>query len=256
MCPSAAWQHYGFSSSEERGVGVKGEKKITFETVAFYFVLISLLASAIYSLINVVSAPTVLDHSGEIEKIKNDYVLMLAQCVLGILVILLPSAVEKRWKIQIPSFMHILFTFFLYASIFLGEITQFYYKIPNWDTILHTLSGMMLGTVAFSVVSLLNQMEKITLRPLFVAIFAFCFGLALGVVWEIYEFLSDGAMGLNMQKYALADGTLLIGRAALNDTMVDLIVDALGAFTMAAIGYISLKFNKGWIDKLLFKKKK
>ena len=59
-----------------------------------------------------------------------------------------------------------------------------------------------------------------------------------------------------MQKFALENGTQLVGRAALADTMEDLIVDCIGAFTMSIIGYISLKHKKGWIEKLLIKIKK
>ena len=91
------------------------------------------------------------------------------------------------------------------------------------------------------------------LSPLFVVIFSFCFAVTLGVVWEIYEFTFDGVLGLNMQKFALESGEALIGRAALVDTMKDLIVDALGAFIMSIIGYISLKYKKGWIEKLQVK---
>ena len=55
---------------------------------------------------------------------------------------------------------------------------------------------------------------------------------------------------------ALENGTQLIGRAALTDTMIDLFVDAVGALIMSIIGYISLKYNKGWIEKLQVKIKK
>ena len=61
------------------------------------------------------------------------------------------------------------------------------------------------------------------LSPFFIAFFAFCFALAFGVVWEIYEYTVDSVAALNMQKYALEDGTLLVGREALADTMEDLI---------------------------------
>lgn len=57
-----------------------------------------------------------------------------------------------------------------------------------------------------------------------------------------------------MQKFALKDGTLLMGREALSDTMEDLIVDGIGALVISIIGYISLKYNKGWIEKLLIKR--
>ncbi len=44
-----------------------------------------------------------------------------------------------------------------------------------------------------------------------------------------------------MQKFRLADGTELIGRAALSDTMEDFIVDALSALAASVIGYLSIK---------------
>jgi dihydropteroate synthase len=57
-------------------------------------------------------------------------------------------------------------------------------------------------------------------------------------------------------KFALENGTLLLGRIAVLDTMQDLIVDSIGAFVMSIIGYISLKYKKGWVEKLLIKIKK
>ena len=57
-----------------------------------------------------------------------------------------------------------------------------------------------------------------------------------------------------MQKFMLEDGTALIGREALSDTMTDLFVDALGAFIMSVIGYISLKYKTGLINTLRFRK--
>ncbi|WP_207643244.1 hypothetical protein [Cellulosilyticum ruminicola] len=38
---------------------------------------------------------------------------------------------------------------------------------------------------------------------------------------------------------------------ALVDTMKDLIINIVGAFVMSFVGYISLKYKKGWIEKLL-----
>ena len=75
------------------------------------------------------------------------------------------------------------------------------------------------------------------------SIFAFCFALAVGTIWEIYEFACDGLLSLNMQKFALEDGTLLIGREALQDTMEDLIVDAVSALVVVTMGYFSIMKN-------------
>lgn len=171
-------------------------------------------------------------------RVKSDYVLMLVQCILGLFAMTLPGLLSHRFQIEIPSGMLVLYAIFLYGAIFLGEVRSFYYTVPHWDTILHTFSGGMLGALGFSFVTLLNKTDKIPLNlsPLFIAIFAFCFAVTLGVFWEIYEFTFDGVLGLNMQKFALESGEQLMGRAALQDTMKDLIVDCLGAFIMALVG--------------------
>ena len=71
------------------------------------------------------------------------------------------------------------------------------------------------------------------MSPAFVALFTFCFALALDVLWEIYEFTVDALFQTNMQKYALEGGEALAGQAALQDTMGDLIVDFIGALGIA-----------------------
>lgn len=189
---------------------------------------------------------------------RSDYVLMLLQCVLGIVALVIPNRFFRNKGIQIPTTMSILYTLFLYCAISLGEIRNFYYVIPNWDTILHTFSGGMLGAIGFSFVSLLNKTDDLHLKltPFFVTLFAFMFSITLGVVWEVYEFSFDGMFGLNMQKFRIETGQPLVGRAALEDTMEDLIVDMVGAFIMTTVGYISLKYKKGWVEKLLIKVKK
>lgn len=226
-------------------------RKVNWEKITFWFVFATLVASTIFSLVNVIQSPSGAIQVDKAQKLRSDYVLMLIQCIMGILIMFLPSMLERKWKINIPSFMHIVFVVFLYAAIYLGEVKSFYYHIPHWDTVLHTFSAAMIGALGFSVVKLLNDSEKvqINLSPLFVAIFAFSFALAIGALWEIYEFSFDKLLGLNMQKFAFEDGTLRMGRDALSDTMKDIIVDALGALATSVAGYISLKFDKGWLDK-------
>ena len=227
-------------------------RKPDWAKIAAVVVFATLAASAAYALASALLAPSELAPGAEFRKVKSDYVLMFIQCALGILVMFLPSMIERRWRIEVPGAMYFAFVAFLYAAIYLGEIRSFYYRIPDWDMVLHGFSGLMLGSLGFSVVSLLNDSEKVSIRlsPVFVALFAFSFAVSLGVLWEVYEFALDGLLGLNMQKYALEDGTRLVGRGALADTMGDLIVDSLGALATSAAGWFSLKHRKGWVERL------
>jgi len=179
---------------------------------------------------------------------RADYVLMLVQCLLGMIVLHLPGFLNRRFKLTIPNILYILYILFLYCAIFLGEVRHFYYIIPYWDVILHAFSSVMTGLFGFMAVAILNEgVIQVRLSPFFVALFSFVFAVTVGSVWEIYEFSFDGLLGMNMQKFLLEDGTALIGRNALADTMEDLIVDCIGAFCASITGYISLKHQKGWV---------
>lgn len=218
------------------------DKKDKWKKIVGILLFVSLLLSIIYAVVKIIYAPS--GTSSEMyEKVKSDYVLMLLQCLLGIVVMSLPSIIERKASIDIPNNMEVMYFIFLYCAIYLGEVRNFYYLIPNWDTILHAFSGAMLGALGFSLVSFLNDSEHthIDLSPFFVALFAFCFALASGAVWEIYEFLADDILATNMQKYMLADGTVLAGHAAIMDTMEDFIVDSLSSLTVTIAGYYSIK---------------
>lgn len=230
------------------------EKKEKVMKIASIIVLSSFILPIGFLIFRIIFPEMYVDESS---RTRSDYVLMLIQCILGVVVLLYPKMFFKKRQITIPSNLYFLYMIFLFCAIFLGEVRNFYYVFPHWDLILHTFSGGMIAALGFSFVTLLNDEENIHLKlsPFFVGFFAFTFAITLGVIWEVYEFTADGLLGLNMQKFALEDGTQLVGRMALADTMEDLIVDGIGAFVVSMIGYISLKYNKGWIEKLLLKKK-
>lgn len=229
------------------------KKKIDWEKVLTIFVLVSLILSIIFIGLRLTIFTANFDPA-----LKGTYSLMLAQCILGCVAIFAPSYIEKKLKIEIPSHMMIPYVIFLYCAIFLGEVRSFYYNFKYWDTFLHTLSGAMLGMFGFSIVSLLNKTKAVPvdLSPAFIAIFAFSFAISIGVFWEIYEYTFDGILGLNMQKFMLEDGTQLAGRAALSDTMQDLMVDCLGAFVSTSVGYIAMKVDNKWLKNMQLKKEK
>jgi len=248
-------QGYNAVTIEERRLVLK---KLINTKNLIRFVFITFIGSIVYVMIRIVLSPAVAPPSDITVRVKGDYVLMLLQSIFGAIAMLFPGFLRRRVKLNIPTAMMIAYAVFLYCGIYLGEVRAFYYRVPHWDTILHVFSGAALGALGFSVASLLNKSESIdfSLSPLFTAVFAFCFALALGVLWEIYEFTVDSILEANMQKYALESGEPLIGRAALMDTMKDLIVDAIGAFGVSVIGYISLRHNKGWLDHFQVKKTK
>lgn len=175
-----------------------------------------------------------------------------------ITVTLTPLLLTRTFQVHIPSQFQLLAIAFVFASLFLGEVRGYYTRYWWWDTLLHTISGMLLGVVGFLLVHILNEIEDIDIhmKPGFVAFFAFMFAVGTGALWEIFEFTMDTVLGMNMQKPTIGDPS------GLTDTMFDLIADAVGALIMCVFGYYQLKkpgrmsFLEEWIDAFVKKNPK
>lgn len=214
--------------------------------ILYFWVNLSFLVPIVYLILRLIFGGGSSNEAGYHS--DSDYLLMLMQCILGLVTIHLPSILERRLRFELPGLLYGFYIVFLYCAIFLGEVRSFYYLFPRWDSILHFFSSMMTGFFGLMVVTILNRDRHVSmnLSPLFVCLFAFCFSVTIGSLWEIYEFLGDGLFGLNMQKFMTAQGELLIGHDALRDTMKDIIVDVLGALLASVIGMISIRRGTRW----------
>jgi len=148
-----------------------------------------------------------------------------------------PLLFRRRLGVPIPSEIQIFAMLFIFATLFLGEIQDFYARFWWWDLALHGASGVLLGLFGFLFVYLVNENElvDVSMRPIFVALFAFFFAVGIGALWEIFEFAMDQLFGMNMQKPMFGDPS------GLTDTMWDLIVDTLGAALMSWLGYLYMR---------------
>ena len=172
--------------------------------------------------------------------------------VLIMAVILVPVVFNRLLPVRVPAEMQILALMFVFAALFLGEMRSYYERIWWWDIALHASSGLLLGILGFLLVYVLNESRNIDLhmRPRFVAMFAFIFAVAMGALWEIFEFSMDRVFGLSMQKPMLDDPS------GLTDTMWDLIVDSLGALLISLLGWWYMhrgvrSFIEIWIQKFI-----
>lgn len=237
-------------AKRKRPAASRGEK---FARWTYLFVLISFMIPIVFLVLHIILYGT--NSFENTARPPAAYVLMLLQCLLGVFVIHIPTLLERKFRFELPAALYVMYIVFLYCAIFLGEVRNYYYIVPHWDTILHGFSAAMSGAFGFMLVSLLNRNEHtpITLSPFFVALFSFCFAIMIGTVWEIYEYFADGLMGLNMQHTHTEEGVLLQGRDAVFDTMKDIIVDVCGALLVSTIGYFSLRKGKGWISEFFEK---
>ena len=135
-----------------------------------------------------------------------------------------------RWLgIDLPSSFLLAIVGFLFATLFLGEVFDFYEKYWWWDAVLHFGSAVGLGLTGFLFIFMLFEGDRYAAPPLAIAVLSFAVALSIGALWEIFEFGMDQIFGLNMQKSGLVD------------TMWDLIIDSIGALLGATAGYVYLK---------------
>ena len=215
--------------------------------------------------------------------------------ILTLLLLYIPSWIQVKLRIEIPTGLEIAILCFIFAAEILGEINAFYIMIPGWDTILHTLNGFLCAAIGFSLVLLLNNDERLTfeLSPFFLALVAFCFSMTVGVIWEFFECAMDQFLRLDMQKDTIihAVSSVMLDQAGGNhpvsirdiadvivvhsdgtkqalglggyldigllDTMKDLFVNFIGAVVFAVIGffYARGKGKKGVISLFVPRKK-
>ncbi|WP_136637527.1 hypothetical protein [Pseudooceanicola onchidii] len=140
-----------------------------------------------------------------------------------------PALVAKWAAIEVPKGFVLAVVVFIAGTVFLGEVYDFYNKLWWWDMMMHGGSAVGFGLIGFVLVFMMFQGDRFAAPPSAIAVFAFCFAVAIGAIWEIFEFTMDQLFGMNMQK------------SGLMDTMGDLIVDCIGAMIGAGAGYAYLR---------------
>ena len=151
---------------------------------------------------------------------------------LTLILTLLPLMFQRMADFRLPRLLISIIVAFAVGTLVLGEVFDFYEEFWWWDIAMHTGSAMMFGVFGVILIMLIFDNASIKASPKMVAFLAMCFAIAVGAIWEIFEFGMDQFFGLNMQKSGLVD------------TMWDLIVDTLGAIIGAAAGYVYLRHGK------------
>ena len=157
--------------------------------------------------------------------------------VLVLLLTLVPAFLLRRYRVYIPPEFQLVSAAFIFFSLFLGSALDLYYHFWWWDIALHAGSGFLLGIVGFLTLFLLNQTDRIPagIRPSFLCFFGVTFAVFLGVLWEIFEFAVDLAVPhANMMSWETGPG----------DTIVDLIVDTLGAVIVGLMAWAYTKTGR------------
>lgn len=221
------------------------EKKPYYLIIArkvIFWLVTSMLIGAIYMLL----------FNKDIDKYR--IVFTMVQFIAMLFVLRLPKFIKEKYHFQIPNSLDFILITFAFSAFILGDVFNFYGKIPIWDSLLHTLSGVVIAYMGFIIIKYLDQEYTIPLSvsPLFMSILVVSSALSIGAIWEIGEYLVDDMFHTNNQQYMEStratlyndEDTPLMGHEALNDTMKDLMLDLAGAVAVATIGCQKLEKKK------------
>ena len=148
-------------------------------------------------------------------------------CILAIIVSLVPTILKRNYQITLPLILEILVTFALILHIGGGLLGA--YGISHYDTLTHFVSSFLVAFLAFVIIYILDEhwdglmMDKYAMA--FVVVFA---TIAMGVIWEFNEWITDIVFGTNEQW-------------GYTDTLKDLFIDTLAGIAMAIIGVGMIK---------------
>lgn len=172
-------------------------------------------------------------------------------CIIAIIVSLIPTILKRNYEINLPLVLEILITIALILHVGGGLFGA--YGIPHYDTLTHFISSFLVAFLAFVIIYILDKywdglyMNKYAMA--FVVVIA---TIAMGVVWELNEWITDLIFGTQEQ-------------LGYSDTLKDLFIDTFAGMVMAVIGVSMIKrgsFGKmtevfgEQFDKKIIKRKK
>lgn len=142
---------------------------------------------------------------------------------------MVPAFLASRFSVTVPVPFLVAITLFAIGSVLMGEAFGFYERVWWWDLALHGSSAVGFGLIGFLFIFMLFEGDRFAAPPAAIAFLSFCLAITVGSIWEVFEYSMDRGFGLNMQK------------SGLDDTMEDLIANALGGLIGAVSGFFYLK---------------
>lgn len=203
---------------------------------------------------------------------SSTLIVTLLQALAGVAFVLVPEGLRRLHWIDMKAGLELAYFVFLFLALFLGTLMRFFVEVSFWDTFTHAIASALGAFFLYCVweavvttwsgqLAVNGKRASVVGKPAVTApwehsLLGYGFALGVtalgGVLWEIYEFSVDAILPTqNLQRYATLGGTLLEGRAALMDTMVDLIWDLLGA-TLALVAVYVVRRKSGKLNQVRF----
>ena len=158
--------------------------------------------------------------------------------LISLTLVFLPNLMEYLFECRISSDLKIAYWFLVVGGPVLGNVYRFYHYIRPWDKLLHMLSGFLAAAVGYALPDFVLKEKP---GKMFKCVFAVSFSVAIGGLWEIYEYLLDVFFQMDMQ-----NDTVITG---FSSYMLGEIPGTIGAVeNIQTVSINGEPFEKGYID--------
>ena len=189
---------------------------------------------------------------------------IVINAAIALAVTYIPAVLERDYHIPMDAGL----TLWITSAVFLhalgttgvpGGGGNLYRNVWWWDHLTHTLSSSIVAAAGYATARAFDQhSDAVRLPPRFMFVFILTFVVAFGVFWEVIEF-ALGSLGFlaaigpvlpaSAEATVLGDllarfgemgssagGATILTQYGLDDTMLDLLFDALGGVIVAVWG--------------------
>jgi hypothetical protein len=145
-----------------------------------------------------------------------------------VVISIIPDVLRRFIKIDLP----LLFDFFITLSLIFhvgNGLLDSSNIIDVYNKFTHFFSAIVVSFLILIILYVVHEFKgNIVNNKMKVLFDVIIITIALGVVWELLEWSTDGLFSWSSQ-------------VSLDDTMLDLLADALGGICMSLIGYVLIK---------------
>lgn len=163
---------------------------------------------------------------------------------LALLGTFLPVVLARDLRVHIGPVATIWITSALFLHVF-GMVGA-YESIPWWDHLTHFVSASLVAAIAYTTVTAIDRhVDDLYLPSWTLGVLLAVVTVGLGVLWEVMEFIGR-AMAVE-----LGTDPLLV-QYGLDDTMLDIAVNALGGILIAVVGPTRLQGGVRRVENRFF----
>ncbi|ELY73895.1 hypothetical protein [Natronobacterium gregoryi] len=168
---------------------------------------------------------------------------VITNAALALVITFVPAMLRQNYALPIEPGLAL----WVASAVFLHTLgtVALYDAIAPYDHLTHTLSASVVAAGGYAVLRAIQLHERsIHFPPWAMFSFLLVFILAIGVIWEILEFVADqSALALGLDP--------VLAQHGIDDTIVDMIFNVFGAILVAAWGTLYLvELSEGLADLL------